>query len=102
MGSTELSELASITIEYPAIRANGHPRALDAQADPITDQSSKPVGVSASAREITDTSGTQPTPHEASSELTKHAQELARVKHMTQIGSIIAVGWPLLDWLLAR
>jgi hypothetical protein len=85
--SSELSELASVTIEYPAIRANGHTRALDAQADTITDQTRKPVRVTATARETTNTNGTPQTPHAASSELTKPAQEsqqpVARVKKMT-------------------
>jgi hypothetical protein len=106
VGSAEISELASITIEYPVIRANGHTRALDAQPDTITNQTSKPVWVSATARDTTDTNGTQQTPHAASSDLTKHAQEsqqpVARVKNMTRIGSIIGVWLPLLDWLLGR
>ncbi len=55
MASTELSELASVTIEYPAIREDGHARVLDWRADPIADQTSKPFRATAAARAITDT-----------------------------------------------
>ena len=64
------------------------------------------AGVAATARDTANTNGTQQTPHAASSELTKHAQEsqqpVVRVNRMTQIGSIIGVWRPLLDWLLGR
>ncbi len=55
MASTELSELASVTIECRAIGDGRHTRVLDWRADPIADQTSRPVRATAAARAITDT-----------------------------------------------
>ncbi|MGO9751853.1 MAG: PAS domain S-box protein [Solirubrobacteraceae bacterium] len=74
-----VSLLESVSTEYRAIRADGHIRMHDWRADPIVDQTGKPVRVIGVVHDITDTKRTQQALSAASSNLAKYVQELQQL-----------------------
>ncbi len=73
------SALASVSIEFRAIRADGHVRILDWRADPLVDDTGKPVRVIGVVHDITNTKRTQQALSAASSNLAKYVQELQQL-----------------------
>jgi PAS domain S-box-containing protein len=74
-----VSQLESVSTEYRAIRADGHMRIHDWRADPIVDETGKPVRVIGVVHDITDTRRTQQALSAASSNLAKYVQELQQL-----------------------
>ncbi len=74
-----VSELASVSTEYRAIRADGHMRVFDWRADPIVDDTGKLVRVIGVVHDITDTKRTQQALSAASANLAKYVQELQQL-----------------------
>jgi hypothetical protein len=79
------SELASVSTEFRAIRADGHVRILDWRADPIVDETGKPVRVIGVVHDITDTKRTQHALSAASYELAKYVQDLQQLATGTSV-----------------
>ena len=71
-----VSGLASTSIEYRAIRADGRVRILDLRADPIVDETGKAARLIAVVHDVTDARRAQQTLSAASSDLAKYVQEL--------------------------
>ncbi len=101
MSSIELADLASATIEYPAIRADRPTGALDAPVDTISSATTMPAGstTTTARRGISDTDRVLASPRGASSHSSTYAPESRRVAGIA-IGSIVGVWRPLLGGLL--
>ncbi len=101
MASIELAELASVTIEYPAIRGDRPTGPLDMPGDTILSATTRPARSTTTStvatRAIRDTE--HASSRGASSHFGAQAPELRRVAGIA-IGSVVDVWRPLLGGLL--
>jgi PAS domain S-box-containing protein len=74
-----ISQLTRVSVQLRAIRADGRVRLLDWQADPIVDQSGRPVRVIGVVRDITGTRRADEALEAAPSDLFRHTEKLQQL-----------------------